>query len=234
MAENYYEKVFLDNFRTEEEKELEQADTATFAGWIGANPEKFAPVFKWFLNFYFNGLDENSQVVCFDDDIKRCAKEGVTKLLLIDATAKGQIVNYSLLGIMALAFHQPYEFDDIEKKHVIELLEDIRKKSEHFTWKTLDWDYFFSQCWIQVVSEIFEEEASSFERLKNSFIVKLINDYVSPDLTCEWIDKDDNYQPPHSGMGFDFSKFFPKYNTLKSSECIHPATQGDADLAKQS
>lgn len=210
MTENYYKKIFLDNYRTEEEKELQIADTLTFASWLEANPEKFKPVFKWFLNFYFNGLDENSQVVCFNDDIKRYAKDGFTKLLLIDATAKGQIASYSLLGIMALAFRQPYDFDDIEREHVISLLEDIRKNSKHFVWKTLDWDYFIAHCWTTVVSDIFEEEASTLERLKNSFIVQLVNEFVSPELTCEWIDKDDNYQPPHSGMGFDLSKFFSK------------------------
>lgn len=208
--DNYHKKLFLDNYRTEEEAEKQRIDTDEFATWLCANPEKAAPLFKWHCNFYFNGLDEESLTCLFDEDIVRCAKAGITKPLLIDTTAKGCIVNYSLYGVMAGYFKQPYDFDKIERDYVYELLEDIRKSSDIYVWKKLDWDYFIEKHWFMVISEVFEKEAEDFNHLQESFIIKQINEQLKDTgLICEFILKDDNYDPPHSGMGIDFSKCFP-------------------------
>ncbi len=213
--DNTWKKLFLDNYRTEEEAEKQRANADEFAMWLIANSEKSAPIFKWHCNFYFNGLDENAQTCLFEEDIVRCAKAGITKPLFIDATAKSQVVNYSIYGVMAAYFKQPYDFDKQEMDYVISLLEDIRRKAEPFWFKPVDWDYFIDQHWFVTISSIFESQVEDLNTLKESFIVKQINEQLKDTgLVCEWIDKDDNFQPPHSGMGIDFSKCFPKQKVL--------------------
>lgn len=214
--DDHFKKLFLKNYRNEEEKERQEANTDEIAMWFMNNPEKFAPVMQWHTNFYFHGLDEFSVTCLFEQDIIRTARVGITKPLFIDATAKGGVVNYSLYGVMAAYFKEPYDFDAEELDRVKAILEDIRIKDDVFIWKQVDWDYFIEKHWFVVVSEVFESQVKDLDTLKNSFIVKQINKALEGSgLVCEWIDKDDNFDPPHSGMGIDFSKCFPKQSILK-------------------
>ena len=58
---SYFKDLFLKNYRTPEDAKEQASNTDEFAMWLIANPEQFNPIFKWFINFYFNGLDENDK-----------------------------------------------------------------------------------------------------------------------------------------------------------------------------
>ena len=239
VPNSYFKDLFLKNYRTPEDAKEQASNTDEFAMWLIANPEQFNPIFKWFINFYFNGLDENAKAIAFEDDVIRCAKAGVTKPLFIDVTAQGSVENYSLFGIMCLFFKEPYDFDQEEVDYVTKLLEDIRLKSELFTWKRCDWDYFLEKHWYVVCSDILNKLASDYNALKDSFLIKETTEVLEKKrfgVPVEFIAKDDNFDPPHSGYGIDLSKFFPNQNRLiiTMSECTHHANSCDADLTKQS
>ena len=75
--------------------------------------------------------------------------------------------------------------------------------------------------------------------MKDSFLIKETTEVLEKKrfgVPVEFIAKDDNFDPPHSGYGVDLSKFFPNQNKLiiTMSECTHPANSCDADLTKQS
>ena len=237
----YFKKLFLDSFRTQEEAEEQASNTDEFAMWLTANPEKSEPLFKWFFNFYFNGIDENAQAILFEDDLVRCARAGITKPLFLDVTAQGSVEHYSLFGVMCMFFKEPYDLDKTETDYVDGLLEEIRIKSDLFTWKKCDWEYFREKHWYTVISDVLNKLASDFNTLKDSFLVKDVQAILEQKrvgIPFEFIAKDDNYDPPHSGYGLDCSKFFyhskPLVVQLKESECTHRANSDDSDLAKQS
>lgn len=236
MTDKYYKKLFLDNYRTLEETQAQYENTDAFALWLTANPEQFSPVFSWFLNFYFNGLDEYSKAIAFEEDLVNHAKNGITKLLLLDTTAQGAVEGYSLFGVMCLFFKQPYEFDQEEISYVCDILEKIRIRSETFAFKKCDWERFLQHHWYNVCSIIMNNLASDPETLKESFLITEASKILEKKgfgIPIELIEKDDRFE--HSGYGLDLSKFFntePLVVTM--SECIHHANFCDADLAKQS
>ena len=235
--DHYFKDLFLKNYRTPEEAQEQASNTDEFAMWLIANPEKFNPIFKWFINFYFNGLDENAKAIAFEEDLVHCAKAGVTKPLFIDVIAQGSVENYSLFGIMCLFFREPYDFDQEEVDYVTGLLEDIRIKSELFVWKKCDWDYFIEKHWYVVCSDILNKLASDYNVLKDSFLIKETTEVLEKKrfgVPVEYIAKDDNFDPPHSGYGIDLSKFFPNQHIITMSECTRLSNSCDADLTKQS
>lgn len=236
MIDKYYKKLFLDNYRTPEETQAQYENTDDFALWLTANPEQFNPVFSWFLNFYFNGLDEYSKAIAFEEDLVNHAKNGATKLLLLDTTAQGAVEGYSLFGVMCLFFKQPYDFDQEEVDYVYDILEKIRIRSEVFAFKKCDWEHFLQHHWYNVCSIIMNTLASDPVKLKESFLITEASRILEKKgfgVPIELIEKDDRFE--HSGYGLDLSKFFntePLVVTM--SECIHHANFCDVDLAKQS
>ena len=238
MTDKYYKKLFLDNYRTKEEAEAQYDNTNEFALWLTSNPEQFNPVFSWFLNFYFNGLDENAKAIVFEEDLVNCAKNDVTKLLFLDTTAQGAVEGYSLFGVMCLFFKQPYDFDQEEVDYVCDILEKIRIRSEVFTFKKCDWDYFLQHHWYTVCSIIMNTLASDPIKLKESFLITETSKILEKKgfgVPVEFIEEDDRFSPPHSGYGVDLSKFFNSEPlVITMSECTHHANFCDVDLAKQS
>ena len=90
-----------------------------------------------------------------------------------------------------------------------------------------------------VCSDILNKLASDYNALKDSFLIKETTRVLEKKnfgVPVEFIAKDDNFDPPHSGYGVDLSKFFPNQNQLiiTMSECTHHANSCDADLTKQS
>ena len=237
--DNYYKELFLSNYRTEKEAQNMKDNADEFAMWLCANPEYSEPLFKWFINLYFNGLDEYSTTILFEEDLIRCAKNSITKPLFIDTTAQGMVANYSIFGIMCCFFKEPYNFDKDEMERVYSILNEIKIRSELFIFKSIDWEYFIDKHWYEVTITIFNELASDFNKLKDGFLIKLVNDTLikmNCGLVCEYIAKDDNFDPPHSGFGIDFSKCFKTNNKPLTIEfeCTRHANSYDSDLATES
>lgn len=238
MIDKYYKKLFLDNYRTKEEAEAQIENTDEFALWLLANQEQFNPVFSWFLNFYFNGLDENARSIVFEEDLVNCAKNDVTKLLFLDTTAQGAVEGYSLFGVMCLFFKHPYDFDQEEVDYVCDILEKIRIGSGTFSFRKCDWEYFLQHHWYGVCANIMNTLASDYDVLKESFLMQETSKILEKKgfgVPVEFIEEDDRFSPPHSGYGVDLSKFFNSEPlVITMSECTHHANFCDVDLAKQS
>lgn len=238
MTDKYYKKLFLDNYRTKEEADAQIENTDEFALWLLANQEQFNPVFSWFLNFYFNGLDENARSIVFEEDLVNCAKNDVTKLLFLDTTAQGAVEGYSLFGVMCLFFKHPYDFDQEEVDYVCDILEKIRIGSEIFSFRKCDWEYFLQHHWYGVCANIMNTLASDSDMLKDSFLIQETSKILEKKgfgVPVEFIAEDDRFSPPHSGYGVDLSKFFNSEPlVITMSECTHHANFCDVDLAKQS
>lgn len=238
MIDKYYKKLFLDNYRTKEEADAQIENTDEFALWLLANQEQFNPVFSWFLNFYFNGLDENARSIVFEEDLVNCAKNDVTKLLFLDTTAQGAVEGYSLFGVMCLFFKHPYDFDQEEVDYVCDILEKIRIGSGTFSFRKCDWEYFLQHHWYGVCANIMNTLASDYDVLKESFLMQETSKILEKKgfgVPVEFIEEDDRFSPPHSGYGVDLSKFFNSEPlVITMSECTHHANFCDVDLAKQS
>jgi hypothetical protein len=238
MIDKYYKKLFLDNYRTKEEADAQIENTDEFALWLLANQEQFNPVFSWFLNFYFNGLDENARSIVFEEDLVNCAKNDVTKLLFLDTTAQGAVEGYSLFGVMCLFFKHPYDFDQEEVDYVCDILEKIRIGSGTFSFRKCDWEYFLQHHWYGVCAGIMNTLASDPDMLKDSFLIQETTRILEKKgfgVPVEFIEEDDRFSPPHSGYGVDLSKFFNSEPlVITMSECTHHANFCDVDLAKQS
>jgi hypothetical protein len=238
MIDKYYKKLFLDNYRTKEEADAQIENTDEFALWLLANQEQFNPVFSWFLNFYFNGLDENARSIVFEEDLVNCAKNDVTKLLFLDTTAQGAVEGYSLFGVMCLFFKHPYDFDQEEVDYVCDILEKIRIGSGTFSFRKCDWEYFLQHHWYGVCANIMNTLASDYDMLKESFLMQETSKILEKKgfgVPVEFIEEDDRFSPPHSGYGVDLSKFFNSEPlVITMSECTRHANFCDVDLAKQS
>lgn len=238
MTDKYYKKLFLDNYRTPEEAAAQIENTNEFALWLLANQEQFNPVFSWFLNFYFNGLDENARAIAFEDDLVHYAKKGYTKMLFLGSTTNRAVEGFSLFGVMCIFFRPPYDFDQEEIDIVCDILEKIRIRSEVFTFRKCDWEYFLEHHWYGVCANIMNTLASDPEMLKESFLITETSKILEKKgfgVPVEFIEEDDRFKPPRSGYGIDLGKFFnssPLVVTM--SECTHHANFCDVDLAKQS
>lgn len=199
-----YRKYYIENFKTPEEAESMRVNAEDFSSHLIIEPEIAAPLFQWHCNFYFYGLDENSETCIFKQDVERHAKAGITKLLLIDTTEKGEASAYSPYCVMTSYFRDPYNFDKKERDIVINILEKIKLKTP-FCFKRVDWDYFLTRLWWDTINGIFEAEFEDEDMIDSSFIYEQIE--IALDNLGLDFEEFPRSRNTHCGFGIDFGKY---------------------------
>lgn len=205
MSEFYYKSLYKKHYIPANEIQERCNNAVRLSAYLATSPDVLEPIWDWFLNFYFYGLDENSQVVAFEEDIKRFAKDGYDVIPLVFHEAVGSIAENSSLGIICDMWDPNEGLDEQEKERVIEILEKIKIKTP-MSFDLIHWDYFIENCWKQVFSNVFEYYfGTSFKRATENIVVKKINKILKKEgLTFGYI-KELSPSQKISCLGVDMS-----------------------------
>lgn len=213
MSTTYIKDLYKKYFVPENEIEKRIENTAEFCCYLTQNPDKLDLIYDWMLNLYFNDLDENSQVVMFDEDVKRMAKCGYKVIPLVFHEAIGSIAENSPLGFVLDVWdpNSPECLDNQKREYVIELLEKTKLHCDEYAFLDMNWDYFFENCWRTVLHEVFEYYyGTSYQRAVDNPINQKVNKILKDEgLELTYI-KELNPKQKLSCIGFDMSNVWPK------------------------
>ena len=214
-----YKELYRKNYIPKNEFNDRCRAASEFAIYLSQNIDSLDKIWDWFLNFYFNGLDEESKIIPFEEDLKKFAKEGYTVIPLIFHEAIGNIAKNSPLGVICDLWDSQEGLDDIEKEIVIEILEDIKLKTESFRFFQVNWDYFFNNCWETLFSNVFETLYGTTYTLAVSNIVNYkINKILKKEgLSLEYIKEIPGLRKL-SCIGIDMKSAFPQNLTYADLE----------------
>jgi len=213
MSTTYIKDLYKKYYIPENEVQTRINNTAEFSCYLTQHLEKLDLVYDWMLNLYFNGLDENAQIIMFDEDVKRMAKNGYKVIPLVFHEAIGSIADNSPLGFV-LDVWDPSStvcLDQQEKDYVTELLEKTKIKCEDYAFLDMDWDYFFENCWKTVLHTAFEfYYGTSYQLAVDNPINQKINKILkSEGLELTYI-KELSPKQKLSCIGIDMSCVWPK------------------------
>ena len=213
MKSTYIKDLYKKYFVPENEIQKRIENTAEFCCYLTQNPDKLEPIYDWMLNLYFRGLDANSEVIMFDEDVIKFAKCGYKVIPIVFHEAIGSIAENSPLGFVLDVWdpNSPECLDLKEQDYVIELLEKVKIKCDEYAFLDMNWDYFFAQCWRTVLHEAFEfYYGTTYQRAVDNIINQKINKIVKEEgLELTYIKELDPKQKM-SCIGFDMSNVWPK------------------------
>lgn len=172
---DYYKSLYLENYVPANEIQERIDNAVNFSILVSTQPELLSPVWDWYLNFYFNGIDENAQTSAFIEDIKRFAKSGFKIIPLVLHEAEQNIAMNSPLGMICDIWTPQEGLDEQEREYVIEILKNIKLKTQMWC-NEVNWNYFIDNCWKELFSSVFEYYyGTGYERASNNIINEKIN-----------------------------------------------------------
>ena len=207
----FYKSLYRKYYIPENELQERINNAANFATLLSTQLELLEPIWDWYLNFYFNGIDENAQTTPFAEDVKKFAKSGYTVMPLVLHEAVGSIAINSPLGMICDIWDPQTGLDDIEKERVIELLKGIKLKTSMWC-NEVFWDYFIENCWKELFSSVFEfYYGTTYKRATENFINEKINKIIKNEgLEFAYIKQISNNMKM-SCFGIDMSSSWPLY-----------------------
>ena len=205
--DTYYINLYKSKFRTSDDKKVEEDNATAFSEYCINHPTELKSLFDWYFNVYFEGLHENSTVKMFETDLEKAAREGQTKIILFDERRELVMLN-DCTGMFGFMFNREYGLDKATKKTVYKIMERIKRSTEIFTFKMVDWDYFFSELWYDTVSNIYLRYISDHSLFVTCFIADLLRGKLNHyGIKLEYI-QDDDTKLHRSGLGIDLGYLF--------------------------
>lgn len=228
--DDYFIKLYKKYYCPENEIKKRRQDAYNLAEYLVTAPDLLDPIWDWFLSIYFYGLDEGSQAIMFEEDIKKFAKQGYNCIPLVLNEAVGSIAESSPIGFIIDAWDMNVGFDSVEREKVLKILEKIKVKTP-LLFDIVDWDTFFNVCWPQLFINVFEHYyGTTYKRATENIINEKINKILKNyGLEMKFIKQISNNNKM-SCIGVDMSKVWDA--VIRSQMIIkvpdtHLATSGD-------
>ena len=202
-----YINFYKSNFRTIEDKKAEQENAEAFSEYCIINPTELKSLFDWYFNIYFEGLHENSNTIAFKVDLEKAAQEGQTKIVLFD-DRKELVMLGSCVGMFGFIFSREFGLDKTSLTYVYKIMEHIRFNTNVFAFKKIDWNYFFSELWYDVLFGIYNRYIQDKNLLITCFIADCLRNKLNHyGLELKYI-LDDETKIKRSGLGIDLGYLF--------------------------